>query len=48
MADADGSQHLYVVTEEWGESASGARPRVYTWHGRRGGPQASSDRPQRL
>jgi len=28
---ADDSHHLYVVTDEWGESASGVRARVYVW-----------------
>jgi hypothetical protein len=45
---ADGSHHVYVVTDEWGESAPGIRARVYSWRGRRGdGPHASTDQPQR-
>ncbi|MGY2066432.1 hypothetical protein [Blastococcus sp. SYSU DS0619] len=35
---ADGSQHRYVATDEWGGSASGARTRAYAWQGRRGTP----------
>lgn len=45
---ADGSHHLYVVTDEWSKSASGVHARVYDWRGRRGGPPASGDQPQRV